>query len=181
MKVVLGDSQAEGLAPFLRASGFTVIDRRGWSTARLRGELGAILARRPELVVLVTGGNDDPDAPGYAELLRGIVAQVRASGAKLVVVGPVFAKVQPDAQVHPRTAAKIRAALAGTGATFIDAQPLTRDLARDSNVHLDRAGYAVYAARLERALRPGSGALLGLALLGAALLTRKWWLAVLPP
>lgn len=186
MNYLIGDSQAEGLGPSFRAKGWRVFDRRGYSTRRLRDEvLPTLPLRADDVVVLVTGGNDDPDSSALPEVVRTTVERITRSGARLFWVGPVAAKVQPDAQVHPRTAAVHRANVSGKpNVTWIDAQPLTRDLARSSNVHLDAAGYRLYAQRLEAAMRSSSGsglALVALALLGAAVITRRWWLAVPPP
>jgi hypothetical protein len=179
VNVLIGDSQAEGLKPsFSSRPDWRVFDRRGYSTRRLRDSvLDEALALRPSLVVFVTGGNDDPGAAGYAELLRSTAERIVRTGAQLVWVGPVFARVAPDSTVHPRTAAAMRAALAGKpGVRFVDAQALTSDLARSTNVHLDAAGYRTYAQRLEAAMRAGSGAALGAALLvavGAWLVARR--------
>lgn len=190
MNYLIGDSQAEGLAPSFRAAGWRVYDRRGFSTRRLRDEvLPTLPLRAGDTVLVVTGGNDDPDSPQLGEAVRTTAERLlRAIGpsGRVFWVGPVAAKVLPDAVVHPRTAEVHRRALEGkTGLTWIDAQPLTRDLARSTNVHLDAAGYRTYATRIDAALRAGvSGrgglALVGLAL-GLALLTRRWWVAVLPP
>ena len=181
MNYLIGDSQAEGLAPHL--PGWRTFPFRGYSTSRIKAELRTIPFGRGDTVVLVTGGNDDPDSSALPGTVRATALNVLERGARLVWVGPVHAKVQPDAQVHPRTAAIHRAALP-PGVRWIDAAPLTRDLARSTNVHLDRAGYATYAQRLEAAMRSSSSSapvLIGLALLGAAIVTRRWWLAVLPP
>lgn len=175
MIYLVGDSQAEGLGPHVPAS-WRAFPFRGYSTARLKGELRAIPFGRGDTVVLVTGGNDDPDSSALPGTVRATAADVLSRGAALIWVGPVHAKVQPDAQVHPRTAAIHRAALP-PGVRWIDAAPLTRDLARSTNVHLDRTGYRTYAARLEAAMR-GSGSglayagALALALTGAWALTR---------
>lgn len=182
MNYLVGDSQAEGLAPFFRAAGWTVSDHRGYSTARLRDEVLPTLGLRAgDTVVIVTGGNDDPDNAALPEIVRTTLARlegaVGASG-RVFWVGPVYAKVIPDANEHPRTAAIHRAQVVGkAGATWIDAQPLTRDLARTTNVHLDAAGYRSYAARLTSAMRDGGGGLgvaaLALAAFAGAYLWRR--------
>lgn len=164
MIFLVGDSQAEGLEPHLR--GWRAFPFRGYSTARLKAELRAIPFGRGDTVVLVTGGNDDPESSALPGTVRATAADVLERGARLVWVGPVFAKVAPDDRVHPRTAAIHRAALP-PGVRWIDAAPLTRDLARTTNVHLTSAGYRLYAQRLEAAMRGSGSAWLGLAALAA--------------
>jgi hypothetical protein len=185
---LVGDSQAEGLAPFFRAAGAAVSDHRGYSTRRLRDEVLPTLRIAPgDTVVVVTGGNDDPDSAQLPEIVRSTAERLEravGSSGRVFWVGPVFARVLPDATVHPRTAAVHRAAVAGKArVSWIDAQPLTRDLARSTNVHLDAAGYREYAERLMRAMQSsGSGlALFALVSLAVAIATRKWWIAALPP
>jgi hypothetical protein len=170
MNYLIGDSQAEGLAPSFLTRGWRVVHRRGYSTRRLRDE---VLPNVPfgagDTVVLVTGGNDDPGSAELPEVVRSTVALVTRRGAKLVWVGPVFARVLPDATVHPRTAEIHRSNVQGKpGVTWIDAQALTRDLARSTSVHLDVAGYRTYAARLEAALHSSSSSNASLVWFGAA-------------
>lgn len=184
--ILVGDSQAEGLALAARAMGWRVYDRRGYSTRRLRDEvLPSVPIALGDTVVIVTGGNDDPESSTLSEVVRTTVERLqRAVGVtgKIYWVGPVAARVQPDAQVHPRTAAVHRAAVAGKSrTTWIDAQPLTRDLARSTNVHLDAAGYRIYAERLAKAMQGSSLAWLAVAGIALAVITRRWWVAVPPP
>jgi hypothetical protein len=166
--ILIGDSQAEGLAPFFRAAGWTVFDRRGYSTRRLRDEVLPDVRIAPgELVLWISGGNDDPNA-ALSETVRSSIERLQRAGASVIWTGPVFARVSPDASVHPLVAEIHRAAVRGkSGVRWIDAQSLTRDLARTSNVHLDRAGYAAFAERLQRAAARGSSFALGALALGA--------------
>lgn len=149
---LIGDSQAQGLErPLRRLLSIAFADPRpGWTTARIAGEpFDGALESGAGRIVLVTGGNDDPlDVPA----LRGMIERASSSGRALVVVGPVYA-LTDDAARHDRARAELRAALRGTRATWIDAYPLTRDLARPSNVHLTPAGYDAFARRLARRLR----------------------------
>ena len=185
MKIVaVGDSQAEGLKPYLEAQGIQTFDHRGWSTRRLRDEaLAEVLATNPDAILLITGGNDDPTASTYPEVVRSTATAFTSRGAKLYWVGPVFARVSPDSGVHPQVATAMRNNLSGKSrVVFIDAQPLTRDLARTTNVHLTSEGYRTYAQRLLKTI--GGTSLLfwaGLALAAYAIASRRWWVAVLPP
>lgn len=186
MNILIGDSQAEGLAPFFRAAGWRVHDHRGFSTRRLRDEVLPVAGIAPgDTVVIVTGGNDDPDSGALPEVVRTTIERLQSAvgpTGRVFWVGPVAAKVMPDAAVHPRTAAVHRAQAVGKRrVTWIDAQPLTRDLARATNVHLDANGYRLYAQRLTKAMQSSGLAWLAVAGLVAAVLTRRWWLAVLPP
>ena len=171
---LIGDSQGVGLSDPLSAlisvvsSGPVV----GATTAgEVRDQLPAALQSTADTVLVVTGGNDDPLSPAaFARL----VATTRAAGKGLVVVGPVYA-LTSDAPRHDAARAALAAAAAQAGVPFIDAYPLTRDLARTTNVHLG-PGYPTYAARLAAALRGGGGGRavvlalgLGLALLASRL------------
>jgi len=175
---LVGDSQGQGLERALRrllAIAFVDV-RPGWTTARLAGEpFDGALESDASRIVVVTGGND---APLDVSALRGMIERARAAGKALVVVGPVFA-LTDDAERHDRARLDLRNALRGSGAMWIDAYPLTRDLARSSSVHLTRAGYDTFARRLARRLRArgARGALAGplvvLLALGAAAASRR--------
>lgn len=162
--IVIGDSQAEGLLPWLRRSGFATAGssaHRGWSSTRLI----ELVNSEGEPVVFVAGGNDTPNA-GYPARVLGIASRLPAGS---VWVGPVAARVAPDATVHEQVAELQREALESTGVRWVDARPLTRDLANATNVHLTRANYERFAKRLEARIRGrNQGGIPGL-LLGVAL------------
>lgn len=183
---VAGDSQAQGLlldGALPRLLGEALVSRHphpGWSTRRLRDEgmIGAALrelARAPatrRVLLVVAGGNDTPPTTAtaqarYRELLLAVADDARNAGVELVWIGPVFARVSPDAAQHPLVANAQRAAFDGSSVRWIDAQPLTRDLARDDNVHLATADYGVFAERVKGQLEgSGGGGLLLLSVLG---------------
>lgn len=189
--VVTGDSQAEGLlAPnalpsVLGAKLVGAFDHRGWSSRRLLDE-GAIdeaarrAARDGATLVVFAGGNDPiPDTPAilssYKHTLLDILRRAASLGVrKLIWFGPVFALHEYDREQHPEVAGAQRLIFGSSDARtaarpmtirWIDSQPLTRDLARESNVHLTAAGYRTYAERAARAVEGGGG--LGLAALAA--------------
>lgn len=173
---LIGDSQGEGLRVPLAARLDVVFSdpHVGWTTARIFGvPLDGALTSGADVVLAVTGGNDDPLNDSVFDRAA---ARVRTAGKELVVVGPVFA-LTSDAARHGRARAALIAASARNGVRFVDAYPLTRDLASTTNVHLTPAKYATYAARLATALRPagpgglGTGLLLGLAAWAAWRLT----------
>lgn len=171
---LIGDSQADGLsAPLARLLPVVFSEPHvGWTTARVFGEpLERALASRASVVIAVVGGNDDPlSSSGF---LAG-ADKARRAGKRLIVVGPVFA-LTDDAARHDRARTALTVSAQRAGVPFVDAYPLTRDLARPMNVHLgDR--YPQYAVRLATALAPRAGWMAGaLALLGAALAWR--WFA----
>lgn len=173
---LIGDSQAEGIALHL-PSGWRAYAHRGYSTQRLRDEvLPTVPIAAGDVVVLVTGGNDTPNA-NLSDVVRSTAQRIITKGAKLIWVGPVFARVSPDDVVHPQVSEIMRRALAGkAGVAFIDAQAMTRDLANDSNVHLTSASYARYAQRLAAAVgRSSSGALVFVALGVLAYVVRRYF------
>lgn len=164
---LIGDSQAEGIALHL-PTGWRAYAHRGYSTARLRDEvLPSVPIRAGDTVIFVTGGNDTPNA-ALSDVVRSTAQRIITKGAKLIWVGPVFAKVSPDRDVHPQVSEIMRRALSGkAGVAFIDAQAMTRDLANDSNVHLTSASYARYAQRLAAAVGRSSSGVLVFVALGA--------------
>lgn len=155
---LIGDSQAAGLEAPLRARVQLAFAEPhvGWTTARVFGDpLAHALASGATRVIAVTGGNDDPlNVAAFADG----VARARRAGKQLVIVGPVFAKTD-DAARHDRARAALKAAARAADVRFIDAYPLTQDLARTSNVHLG-PGYPEYARRLAAALQGSSSGLL---------------------
>jgi lysophospholipase L1-like esterase len=194
--VVVGDSQAEGL---LMSNALPAVlgtklvgsfDRRGWSSRRLLddgaiAEAAARAASAGATLMIVAGGNDPiPDTSGvlasYKATLLEILRAASAAGVRrLLWFGPVFARTEYDAVQHPQVATAQRAILGSSEARaaagrmavkWIDSQPLTRDLAREENVHLTADGYRVYAERVAKAAGGGGGlvTLAALALVGYA-------------
>jgi uncharacterized membrane protein len=153
---LIGDSQGVGLEPGLRELLSIVFadPKVGWTTARIRrdGPFEGALRSSASTIILVTGGNDDPlDVTA----LRDMIASSRAAGKRLVVVGPVFA-LTDDAARHDRARTQLRAATVAP-AVFVDAYPMTRDLASTANVHLTATRYRTYARRLASAVGSGTG------------------------
>lgn len=162
---VLGDRLVVGL------------DRRGYSSRRLLDEnviataLGSAAANDAALLIFAGGNDPIPDTPEklaiYRDTLLDIVRAAAEKSARTGVAidmkwfGPVFALHDYDDRQHPAVARAQRAILGSSdvrrtiasvpGARvtvrWIDSQPLTRDLARETNVHLTAAGYAKYAER----------------------------------
>ena len=173
---LIGDSQAEGIALHL-PTGWRAYAHRGYSTARLRDEvLPSVPIRAGDTVIFVTGGNDTPNA-ALSDVVRSTAQRIITKGAKLIWVGPVFARVPPDDVVHPQVSEIMRRALVGkAGVAFIDAQAMTRDLATTSNVHLTSASYRTYAQRLERATKGSATSLWGFVALGVlAYVARRYF------
>lgn len=162
-------------------------DHRGWSTSRLlrEGAIGeaadAALARNAKLLIF-SGGNDNDvlatpaNLDRYKNTLLDVVGALArksaAAGRPLEVVwfGPVFARIAPDSEQHPATAQAMRTILATSEAQarareggsrlsvrWVDSQPLTRDLAREENVHLTSDGYGTFADRVLNTVE-GAGA-----------------------
>ncbi len=149
---LIGDSQGVGVQDELGRLLHVVFSdpKSGWTTGRIRreGPFERALASSASTIVLVTGGNDNPlDVTA----LRDMVALVERARKRLVVVGPVFA-LTDDAGRHDRARAQLKAAVSGTSARWVDAYPLTRDLASPANVHLTAARYRIYAGRLASAV-----------------------------
>lgn len=155
---LIGDSQGVGLATPLSSLIPIAFSQPhvGWTTARIFGDpLDGALRSSADVVLVVTGGNDDPLNNAAFDTAA---AKARRAGKQLIVVGPVFAKTS-DAARHDAARAALIAAASRNAVRFVDAYPLTRDLASTTNVHLGGAGYRSYAARLATALRPSGGGL----------------------
>jgi len=195
--VVVGDSQSEGLLfrnalPDLLAGQLVAgFDHRGWSSGRLLregaiGEAADAALRAGATLLIFSGGNDTAGSSSYPETLLDIVRALATKSARagrplrVVWFGPVFARIAPDREQHPATAramasvlgsAEARAAAEVPGGRlslrWVDSQPLTADLAREENVHLDAAGYRTFASRVLRAVggEPGTAAAGGAAVL----------------
>lgn len=173
---LIGDSQGQGLAAPLAAQLPVVFSEPhvGWTTGRVVGSpLDGALASSASTILMVTGGNDDPLNVGAFD---GAVARIRRAGKSLVVVGPVFARTD-DAPRHDAARSALSTAAARNGVPFIDAYPMTRDLASTANVHLTTAKYVTYAQRLAVAVKGGGGpgvlGAIGIAVV--ALLAWRWF------
>jgi hypothetical protein len=164
---VLGDSQGVGALPEI-ARELNVVHSNpqvGWTTRRTFNEaLPAALASSATTIIVITGGNDEP-GPG-SRAVTDLVRAVRAAGKRAIIVGPVFAIHQPEAGAHDIVRGPLLAAARAAGAKAIDAYPLTRDLARASNVHLTTANYTIYGRRIVSAMKSSGwgGTILGIGL-----------------
>jgi len=168
---LIGDSQADGLAvPLARMLPIDFSEPHvGWTTAAIFGDpLTRALASPASTVLVVTGGNDDPlNATAFD---NGIV-RARSFGKQIVIVGPVFA-LTSDAPRHDRARVALGNAAQRNGLRFVDAYPLTRDLANNSNVHLGPR-YPDYALRLASGLKSSGGGA-GPIIAGAVLAVLAW-------
>jgi lysophospholipase L1-like esterase len=176
--VALGDATidfADELARSLRAVhpqlDYRNLGARGLLTEEVREvQLGAALARRPDLAVLSTGTSDllGPgfDGAGVEEELEAMVGALRARGAAVVTVGllnPGAGAAMADRFRAPLTA-RVRELAARTevvaqrhGAWHVDlsAHPAAADArlwSRDGR-HPNAEGHALLAAETLRALR----------------------------
>lgn len=158
---LIGDSQGVGVQDELsRLLPIVFADPKvGWTTARISGEpFDRALGSSADTILLMTGGNDSPVS---ADALLGMVERTRRARKRLIVVGPVFA-LTDDAARHDRARAQLQTILApavraSPGVVrWVDAYPMTRDLASTANVHLTAARYRTYAARIANAVRGSS-------------------------
>lgn len=192
--VVLGDSQAQGLAPGLREAlpviGFDVvatITTVGTSTRAMldSDKIARALEHEPALIVIALGGNDFV-TERYPETLHAFVSQARSRGARVVWVGPAHAANADVEARHARTREAQRVIVPATGALWLDSVPWTHEGHSPDGVHFTRTAYAAQARAIASAIAAGgqpSSALpwiaggLALLALGAA----AWRLAAGPP
>lgn len=173
------------------------LDHRGWSSARLLSDgvistAAGIAAANDATLLLFSGGNDndvlastesfDRYRGTLLDIVRTLARKSVATGRPIKVVwfGPVYAKEPWNARQHPAAARAMRTVLTSAEARrlvradgaqldlrWVDSQPLTRDLAREENVHLTPNGYRIFAERVKKTVEGGGGGLLPLALLAA--------------
>jgi len=157
---VIGDSHSVLLGPAVvdaaRGLGWSLVgkvSRIGWSTARYVSDdswLPALVAARPDVVVVVLGTNDAAvSQQAYAEQLRTMVDGIKFAGAKDIVwVGPPSVqKPDIDARIE-RIAPWQQSFLPQMGVTWIDSRPMTYGGQAADGVHFTRAGYQVWASSL---------------------------------
>lgn len=157
--VVLGDSQAEGLAPHLRgalAPLFYVVNtiwQRGISTRALirSGKIEAALAQRPAVVMFVLGGNDTA-SDSYRQDLIDAVALAARDGARVIWVGPAYSLDPVVERRHAAAREAQRALLPTLGVLWLDSVAWTRAGHADDDVHFTRVGYAAQATAIAVAL-----------------------------
>lgn len=157
-------------------------------------------AEHDATLLIFAGGNDNDvlesstSRERYKQTLLAAVKAVARKSANagkhinVVWFGPVFARERWNALQHPQAqqvqasvlrSSAVRTAIAevpgaSVSVRWVDSFPLTRDLAREENVHLTADGYRTYADRAVRAVEGGS--IFGVALAaGAAYAGWRWW------
>lgn len=183
---IIGDSQSEGLVPFLvpllegrgdRVVGTATI--RGMSLANMRSNIERqrsvkAVADRSEVLVVILGGNNRVSSrAAYASLVSWFLNDVADHPRAIWWVGPA-ASVHPTwGEHHAATRALQRSILPPRSrVTWIDAWPMTRrgiEYAGD-RLHFTREGYRAWAPRLLGELHSAAptGLLVGAGLLGVA-------------
>lgn len=160
--VLIGDSQAVGLQPtiveLLQHRGFAFLGaatHEGWSTARMAAsdEIPALARARPDLVLIVLGGNDSATVASLPEKIADLVAPFRARGAYVVWVGPAATSVAWLAERKAGVMRVQRDVAARIGFEWLDGWAMTADLehGRDG-VHFPRTQLDRWARRLDAAL-----------------------------
>lgn len=167
---------------------------RGWSSARLLADgaisnAAGVAAAEDATLLIFSGGNDnevlasteafDRYKNTLLDIVRTLARKSVVTGRPLRVVwfGPVAAREPRNARQHPQTARAMGSVLNSTTARrlmrengaqlelrWVDAQPLTRDLAREENVHFTGAGYRVFSERVRRTLEEGAASIFPLLL-----------------
>lgn len=157
---LVGDSQGVGLERPLGA----VLERQGAVLAKAAVQTGAslrvlaglarTLPRGLDLVVIVVGGGNDASASTnparWAADVRALATAARElEPRQLVWVGPMPARAGVTSAAYKLAArAGLAAALAGTGARWIDGFVLAEGVApRADGVHFDAGGYRAIAER----------------------------------
>jgi hypothetical protein len=183
---IVGDSQSEGLAPFLipllegrgdRVVGTATI--RGMSLANMRSSTertraARAVADRSEALVVILGGNNQVSSPErYRSLVSWFLNDVADRPREIWWVGPAASVHETWGARHAATRSLQQRILPSRPrVTWIDAWPMTRrgiEYAGD-RLHFTRDGYRAWAPRLVGELHSGAsmGLLIGAGLLGVA-------------
>jgi lysophospholipase L1-like esterase len=157
--VIIGDSQALGLAPHLARElprygyGVTsVLAEVGTSTRAVlrRGWIREALTSSPRALIVVLGGNDDPhDVDVYADLLRSFVAQI-PPGIQVIWIGPMYAASREVEERHAAVREWQRQILPQLGVTWVDPRPWSQAGHAPDGVHFTREAYAAIAQAIAR-------------------------------
>lgn len=179
--IVLGDSQAEGLAPHLRvalAPLFHVVNvvwQRGVSTRALyqSGKVEQALEQQPNVVILVLGGNDTVGTH-YRNTLIEMVGLAARDGAHVIWIGPAYSEDLDVENRHAAAREAQRAILPALGVLWLDSFAWTRDGHTPDGVHFTRGAYERQAQAIAREIAARRGAsipsslIVGGAIAGAA-------------
>jgi lysophospholipase L1-like esterase len=152
--VIIGDSQAVGLAPHLERE----LPRYGYGVARVLAEVGTstraairrgwvreALEASPRVLIVVLGGNDDPrDRDAYVDLLRSFVASI-PPGVQVIWVGPMYAASREIEERHATAREWQRQILPSLGVTWIDSRPWSQVGHAPDGVHFTQQAYAAIA------------------------------------
>lgn len=182
--VLIGDSQAAGLAAPLKAAlldrGVAIVGTAAHSGqqtiwfARERIVAEQIARHQPQLVIFALGGNDaqrsyDAWVPGVKEVIR------QAAGLPVVWIGTAFSTSADVQERHLRVARWQQTLLPQLGARWIDSMPLTLTGHIADGVHFTRQGYESWAALVAKKItsnHTGWWLGLGAVLAGVALFAR---------
>ncbi|MCC7522440.1 hypothetical protein IT407_01385 [Candidatus Uhrbacteria bacterium] len=171
--VIIGDSQAQGLRRPLTAAlagyDINVLDAAAHQGKGLKWFLdndiisNLVSSRRPDMVILIIGGNDNVRVNGriegvsretYEERLRTAYTQAAGSGRSVVWIGPATSQDSGVQARHEATRIVQQAVVPGLGARWIDGMPGSAPgpFQGDSNPsqrsHLTGEGYRRWACLL---------------------------------
>lgn len=182
---LIGDSQAGGvenaspsLSTLLQRSGYRTLRyfyRNGASTSRLIEDLPEVLTPVPDVMIVMSGGNDNTRS---TTSWGAMVDRLRSAGVRQIVwVGPPAGV--GDVDIERAAVSQLqRSFLASKGVRWLSGRELAQGLERRDNVHLTMPAYATYARRLASAIAGGGGGTWAITFgLAAAALGGAWWLA----
>lgn len=156
---LLGDSQAEGLAPHLRrllGDQLVLVDaRRGVGTRAFIDDAMPVAPQHVDLAIVVLGGNDSASS-SYTRTLEAAVHAIGTMASAIVWIGPSASENREVAARHDSVRQVQTVQLPRLGVTFLDPRAWQVGAAgahAPDGTHFTRAAYELQAQAIVQRIR----------------------------